>query len=283
MNIMQTSLTIRVTSVAALLALGLLTGSPAQAARRVPSSPGPMAAQAAFILDDVTGRTLYSFNADVERYPASTIKMLTAIVALQHLNLNAAVTIPPDATVGGTTANLAVGERITVRNLLYGLLLPSGNDAAATLADAVAGSSWAFVGMMNAEARSLHLWHTHALGPEGFDLAGEYSTARDLAWLAHALLRRSFLARVVSTSLYRATSVDRRYWHVWVNLNHLLGAYPGAIGVKTGTTPLAGANLVACAVRGRHRIIAVLLGSTPASRFADGTTLLNYGWRLLGA
>lgn len=265
------------------LALSLVSSVPARAARIQPSSPGPLVAQAAFILDDVTGRTLYAYNADVERYPASTIKMLTAIVALQHLRQKTVIVVPPGAMVGGTTAGLAVGERMTVHNLLFGMLLPSGNDAAVTLADAVAGSPWAFTALMNAEARSLHLWHTHALGPEGFDLAGQYSTARDLAWLAHALLRRRFLARVVDTPIYHATSTDRRYWHVWSNLNHLLGSYPGAVGVKTGTTPGAGANLVACAVRGRHRIIAVLMGSTPASRFADATRLLDYGWRVLGS
>jgi D-alanyl-D-alanine carboxypeptidase (penicillin-binding protein 5/6) len=241
-----------------------------------------LVAQAAFILDDTAGRALYAHNADTPRYPASTMKMLTAIVALQHLRTSTVVTVPAGAIVGGTSAHLTVGERITVYNLLYGLLVPSGNDAAVTLADAVSGSPGAFATLMNAEARSLHLWHSHFLAPEGFDLAGQYTTARDLAWLAHALLRYPFLAGIVRTRVYNATSVDGRFRHTWVNLNHLLWSYPGAVGVKTGTTPLAGANLVACAVRGNHRIIAVILGSTVASRFADATRLLNYGWRLLG-
>jgi D-alanyl-D-alanine carboxypeptidase (penicillin-binding protein 5/6) len=246
-------------------------------------APLRLVAQGAFILDDTTGRALYAYNADTLRYPASTVKMMTAIVVLQHLNLNAVVTVPAGALVGGTTANLWAGEQMRVRDLLYGMLLPSGNDAAMTLADAVAGSPGAFAGLMNAQARRLHLWHTHFLTPNGFDVAGQYTTARDLAWLAHALLRRHLLAGVVRTRVYDATAAYGGYQYVWTNLNHLLWTYPGAIGVKTGTTPLAGANLVACAVRGRHRLIAVVMGSTVAARFDDATSLLDYGWRLLGS
>src|SRR5947209_19439030 len=119
--------------------------------------------------------------------------------------------------VGGTSARLTVGERMTVYNLLYGLLVPSGNDASVTLADAVSGSPGAFAALMNVQVRSLHLWHSHFLAPDGFDLAGQYSTARDLAWLAHALLRYPLLARIVSTRVYRAASVDGRFQHTWVN------------------------------------------------------------------
>lgn len=247
---------------------------------RPASIPPVLVAPAAFVLDDTTGRTLYAENADIPRYPASTVKMLTAIVALQHLRLNHVVIVPAGAFVGGTTAGLAAGERITVRQLFYGMLLPSGNDAAVTLGDAVAGSPWAFGALMNDEARHLHLWHSHFMAPHGFDIAGQYSTARDLAWLAHALLRRPFLARVVETREYRAVTPGG-YVHDWVNLNQLLWSYPGTIGVKTGTTPLAGANLVACTTRHHHRIIAVIMGSTVADRYSDATNLLNYAWGLV--
>jgi D-alanyl-D-alanine carboxypeptidase (penicillin-binding protein 5/6) len=245
------------------------------------AAPPYLDAQAAFVLDDSTGHALYAYHADVERYPASTVKMLTAIVVLQRLRPGTIVTVPAGAVVGGTTAGLAPGERMSVRNLLYGMLLPSGNDAAVTLANAVAGSPTTFAILMNREARRLHLWHSHFLNPDGFDAAGQYTTARDLAWLAHALLHWHLLARIVRTRVHRATSADGRYHHVWTNLNRLLWSYPGTIGVKTGTTPLAGANLVACAVHGHHRLIAVILGSTVADRFADATKLLNYGWSLL--
>jgi D-alanyl-D-alanine carboxypeptidase (penicillin-binding protein 5/6) len=284
-------MTSRIVLLLAVLAAGLARWHEAQAMPASPASiglarlhrgpPPALVAQAAFILDDTTGRALYAYHADTERYPASTIKMLTAIIALRRLRLGSVLTVPPNAMVGGTSARLAVGERMSVYNLLYGLLVPSGNDAAITLADAVAGTPAAFAGLMNAEARSLRLWHTHLLGPDGLDLAGQYSTARDLAWLAHALLRYPLLAGIVRTRVWRASSADRRYAHTWTNLNHLLWSYPGICGVKTGTTTLAGANLVACAARRAHRIIAVILGSTVASRFVDATKLLNYGWRLL--
>jgi D-alanyl-D-alanine carboxypeptidase (penicillin-binding protein 5/6) len=239
-------------------------------------------AQATFILDDTSGRTLYSFHPNQERYVASTQKMLTALVALKRLPLNRIVTVPAEAIVGGTTAGLYAGERMRVRDLFYGMLLPSGNDAAIALADAAAGTQSSFASLMNAEANTLHLRHSHFLIPHGFDVPGQYSTAHDLATVAHALLRRSFLARIVRTRSYTARSADGVRIHAWVNLDELLGHYPGIIGVKTGTTPGAGANLVSCAVRGAHRIIVVLLGDTVANRFPDATRLLNYGWRLLG-
>jgi D-alanyl-D-alanine carboxypeptidase len=208
--------------------------------------------------------------------------MLTAIVALQHLRLRSIVTVRPDALVGGTTANLRAGEHIRVRDLFYGMMLPSGNDAAVTLADAAAGSSSRFAGLMNREARHLHLWHSHFVVPHGMDTVGQYSSARDLARLAHELLKHPFLAHVVRTRVYKTRSADGVYSHRWSNLNLLLGEYPGAIGIKTGTTPLAGANLVAAATLHGHRIIVVLLGDTESGRFPDATRLLNYGWRLLG-
>lgn len=249
-------------------------------------APAPtIVGQAAFLMDDTTGRALYAYHADSLRYPASTIKMLTAIVCARRLNPATVVTVPNWAIVDPsiyTSARLYVGERLTVRDLLYGLLLPSGNDAATTLAGAAAGSNQAFVRLMNAEAGRLHLWYSHALGATGVDSVGQYTTARDLAWLAHALLSNSLLAGIVRTRTYQARSVDGRYWHAWSNLNRLLWAYPGAIGVKTGTTPLAGANLVAAANIHNHRIIAVVLGSTAAARFSDGAKLLDFGRQMLG-
>lgn len=169
-----------------------------------------------------------------------------------------------------------------VRDLLYGMLLPSGNDAAVTLADASAGSVPQFAAMMNSEATRLHLHHSHFITPHGLDMPGQYSSAHDLALIAHELLRHKFLATVVRTVHYHAVSADSAYTYNWTNLNHLLGSYPGTIGVKTGTTPGAGANLIAAAVRGNHRLIGVVLGDTPDNRFPDAVKLLNYGWRLLG-
>ena len=246
------------------------------------ASVPPTTAAAIYILDDTTGRALYTANADTERLVASTAKMVTALVAVHDLPLDRYVTVPPDAAVVGTSAGLTIGESLRVRDLLYGMLLPSGNDAAVTLADAAGGSIPAFAGQMNAEVTRLGLVRSHFVTPHGLDSPGQYSTAHDLGWIAHALLRQPFLAQVVQTREYRAVSAGQIDVHTWVNLNHLLGSYPGAIGVKTGTTPGAGANLVAATFHGDRRLIVVLLGDTPANRFPDATRLLNYGWRLLG-
>lgn len=246
------------------------------------SSVPATSAAAVYILDDTLGRPLYAANADTERLVASTAKMVTALVALRDLPLDSYVTVPADAEVAGTTAGFVPGEHLRVRDIFYGMLLPSGNDAAVTLADAAAGSIPAFAAQMNAEMIRLHLTHSHFVTPHGLDSPGQYSSAHDLAWIAHALLRQPFLAAVVRTRAYRAVAAGGAYVHNWVNLNHLLGTYPGAIGVKTGTTPGAGANLVAAAVHGNRRVIVVLLGDTPDNRFPDATRLLNYAWRLLG-
>lgn len=248
-------------------------------AQRLPAAP-PLSAQAVFVLDDTSARPLYGYNADAERFVASTAKMLTAIVALKRLGLDSVVTVPSDAMLPGTSANLGVGERIRVRDLFYAMLLPSGNDAAETLADATAGSAPAFAQLMNRQARRLRLTHSHFVAPHGLDYVGQHSSARDLARIGHALLRHRFLAGVVHTRWYRAVSADHVYVHVWTNLNKLLWSYPGVIGIKTGTTPAAGANLVAASVRGNRRIIAVVLGDTTSSRFPDATRLLDYAWRL---
>jgi hypothetical protein len=252
--------------------------------RRVVSynSAPAVSAAAVYILDDTIGHPLYALNPDTERLVASTAKMVTALVAVHDLALSRYVTVPPDAAVVGTTAGFATGEHLRVRDVFYGMLLPSGNDAAVTLADASAGTVPAFADQMNAEVARLHLTHSHFVTPHGLDTPGQYSTAHDLAWIARALLRQPFLAQVVHTRFYRAVAAGGAYVHDWTNLNHLLGSYPGAIGVKTGTTPGAGANLVAAAVRGGRRLIVVLLGDTPDRRFIDVVTLLNYGWRLLG-
>jgi D-alanyl-D-alanine carboxypeptidase (penicillin-binding protein 5/6) len=234
-------------------------------------------------MNAVTGQTLFAYHPAQERYPASTVKIMTAIVALQHLKLKAVVKVHADAAyVGGTTAGLSEGEQLKVRSLLYGMLLPSGNDAATTLGDAVAGSSWKFAQMMNAEAGKLHLWHTHFVSPTGLDQPGEYTTARDLAWLGRDLLQNQILAEIVHTKYHVAQSFYGQYFHRWTSINQLLWTYRGAIGVKTGTTDAAGANLVAAAKRGGHRIIVVVMGDSKANRFGDATALLNYGWSLEG-
>lgn len=233
----------------------------------------------AVVIDGWTGHTLFARHANSERFPASTVKIMTALVVLnRHVRMNHMVVVSPlAAAYGGSTAGLYAGERMSVWNLLHGMLLPSGNDAAVALAQGVAGSLPRFVALMNAEALHLHLWHTHYLSPNGFDITGQVTTAHDLAALTRVAMQHLRFQRVVGTRSWTVRSPTGHVVHHWVNLNRLLWSSRAVDGVKTGTTPGAGACLVSSARSDGRWVIAVNMGSTEFSRFTDGETLLNYG------
>ena len=243
--------------------------------------PLPLVGAAAALAVDMDSlRILYSRNATVPRPPASLAKMMTAAVALDHLGPNTVITVPPGApsvgaAVGGTAMGLLPGERLSLHDLLYGMLLPSGNDAAYTIAQAVAGSQQAFAALMNAKAAALGLVGTHFVQGYGLDEAGQYSTAWDLMRLARYDLRHyALFDRIVATAYHYIGPGRTHPDFALHNMNRLLGVYPGVFGVKTGTTPAAGQNLVAVVRRDGRRIIVVVLGSS--DRYADATALLNY-------
>ena len=171
--------------------------------------------------------------------------------------------------------NLLPGERLTVEQLLYGLLLPSGNDAAYTLAQAISGSQGAFVRLMNKKAVALGLRNTHFADAYGLDRAGAYSTAADIATLAEVFLKVPILARIVATAHHTISSTAQHQPFDLENTNALLTSLPGVYGVKTGTTSAAGQCLVAAQrTANGHHLLAVVLGST--DRYADTTALLDY-------
>lgn len=170
---------------------------------------------------------------------------------------------------------LLPGERLSLRDLLYGMLLPSGNDAAYTIAAAVAGSQAAFAALMNAKAAALGLTHTHFVQGYGLDSPDQYTTARDMVSLARYDLRHYALFRAIVGTKDHTIGPGRTHRaYVLHNLDQLLGVYPGDFGVKTGTTPAAGQNLVAAVQRDGHRLLVAVLGAT--DRYADATALLNY-------
>ncbi len=251
---------------------------PAGRAHATPAAPN-ISAPDAVVIDGWTGAVLWARRPGALHDPASTVKLMTALLILKdRLPLRRVVTISPEAAFyGGSTAGLVVGERITVWNLLHGMLMPSGNDAAAALAEAEAGSTFRFVQMMNREAIRLQLWHTHYLSPNGFDMPGQETSAADLARLARVVMGFPIFARIVRTRWWTARSVDGRFVHHWSNTNRLLWGSRAVNGVKTGTTPGAGACLVSSAREGSRWVIAVNLGSTEATRFHDGALLLDYG------
>lgn len=253
--------------------------------RAAPAVP-LLTAASAVAIDGQSGRTL-TCSACTRRWsPASTVKIMTALVALAHLPPSARLRVPADVQsvtteVGGSSMGLLPGETLPLSDLLYGLLLPSGNDAACTIAQGVAGSQDGFALMMNAMAVHLGLRDTHYTNPTGLDAPREYTSAADLAALARDVLRRvPLIATIVRTPAYTINVGPGHPAFALRSLDQLLGAYPGAEGVKTGTTAQAGENLVAAATRDHHQVLAVVLGSS--DRYADATALLDHAFAASG-
>lgn len=238
-----------------------------------------------YVIDVDSGSILAEKNANQTLYPASTTKIMTALVARELYGLNEIITVPQGVKEQGNGMGLIVGEQMTVENLLYGLLIPSGNDAAFTLASYYSSDNdWGekgFVDKMNEKTRELHLDNTHFVNPAGFDDEKQISTARDLAILAKELLKDDFLSEVVSTSSKTVTDISGKNSHFMENTNHLLGVLDGVRGIKTGTTLLAGEVLVTLVERDGHSIIVALLASN--DRFSETTQIVewvfkNYEW-----
>lgn len=255
-----------------------------------PAAPR-LSAKAALVREDAEGRTLMNKTAETPLPPASTIKMLTAITALKLGQPGDTVTIVGADLVGGSTMNLMAGDTLTLGNLLHGLLIPSGNDAAmaiarlegAKLPDAArVGAVPAFVARMNETGVALGLKGTRAINPSGLDAAGQTSTAADLARLADLVLADPVLAPIVR--LKEARIPSRLGSYAVKSTNELAGT-PGVIGVKTGTEIMAGQNLVLAVNEGNHRLTVVIMGSE--DRYADARALLayarsNWTWLTLG-
>ena len=244
--------------------------------------PGVTAAAYA-VLDVSTGTVLLEHNAHERRSPASVLKVMTALVTVERADLDAVATVPQAVTLlrASTLMGVQPGEHVTVRDLLYGLMLPSGNDAAVALAWHVDGSEAAFVARMNARARALGLRDTNFVNPHGLefrDWAGGYTSAYDLAVITRVAMENEDFRRIVAARTWTART-DRGVY-VLRTENGLLGSYAGADGVKIGWTRRAGQTMVASATRDGRRLIAVVLGS--ANRTGDARRLLDQGWKLVG-
>lgn len=225
-------------------------------------------AVAAALADRASGEVLWAQNAETALPPASTTKLMTALLALETLSPDQVVTVPVGALVGNASMGLDAGERVRVETLLYGALLPSGNDAAMTLALAAAGDETAFVREMNARAAAWGLNQTHFLNPHGLDAPGHLASALDLAALGRRALDNPLLAGVVGTQQITVEG------YFLTNTNELLGAYPGAYGVKTGTTDEAGQVLIAAAARPGGDAVSVVMRSP--DRYAESARLLDF-------
>ena len=245
----------------------VLAGLLALPARAVSTS-----AASAILVDGASGRVLYSQDADVERPIASITKLMTALVAVEACpDLSETVTIRPEWTgAEGSSMYLRAGEELTLEELLYGLLLASGNDAAVAIAGACAGEVDTFVAWMNDKAAELGMEHTHFENPNGLDAEGHHSTAADMARLAQAVLEHEELAEIVSAKSFSGAG------RTLTNHNKLLWRYEGCVGLKTGYTDTAGRTLVSAAERDGQRLIAVTLNDR--DDWADHAALFDYGF-----
>jgi D-alanyl-D-alanine carboxypeptidase (penicillin-binding protein 5/6) len=232
-----------------------------------------------------TGRFLWQSNAHGAWAPASLTKIFTAMVAVDLMGMNTTVTVPASITLlpaDSTFMGLSPGEQLTVRDLLYGVFLNSGNDAAETLASAATSRS-AFIADMNARAARLGLRTTHFVNPTGLDADGHYSSAYDLA-LAATYLEYHYpgLVGIAATPAITIPATATHKAYALVNLNRLLHTYPGTYGLKTGWTELALGCLITTSSRGGHRLLAVLLGAPNGTAYEEMPKLLDYGFEVLG-
>ena len=213
-----------------------------------------ISARSAILLDGPTGRILYEKDADKQRLIASTTKIMTALIICEQTNVLDRVRIPQEAVgIEGSSMYLKAGEVLTVQQLLYGLMLHSGNDAAVALAIYCSGTVEGFAELMNDKAHRLGLHNTHFVNPNGLDSPGHYSTARDMAVLAAYAMENPIFAQTVST---KSVTVGDR---ILRNHNKLLWLLEGADGVKTGFTKAAGRILVSSCTRQGRRLIAVTM------------------------
>ncbi|MBQ9070347.1 MAG: D-alanyl-D-alanine carboxypeptidase [Clostridia bacterium] len=238
-----------------------------------------LSAKAAVLYEPVTDNFLYTKNANVRLPMASTTKIMTALVALEESDLNEEIRVADEAIgIEGSSLYLKRGEILSMKELLYGLMLRSANDAAAAIAYAVSGGIDEFADKMNEKARSLGLTDTHFTNPHGLDDEEHYTTARELALISAAALKNQTFKEIVSSKKTTITNKDGEARLV-VNHNKLLNLYDGAIGVKTGFTKRCGRCLVGAAEKDGLTFITVTINAPDDWR--DHMTLFDYGYSLL--
>ncbi len=241
-----------------------------------PAAP-TVSAEAAVLMNAASGAVYFEKNAQKRMGPASTTKLMTALVAAEQTAPEQVVTIPQEAVgIEGSSIYLIAGERLTMQELLYALLLSSANDAATAIAIAVAGSTENFVNKMNERANELGLYDTHFKNPHGLYDEEHYTTAKDLATIAAAVLQQPLLRRIVSTYKTTIPHNGKPDMRLLVNHNKLLRTYKGALGMKTGFTKKTGRTLVSAAERDGLTLIAVTLDAPDDWR--DHTAMLDYGF-----
>jgi serine-type D-Ala-D-Ala carboxypeptidase (penicillin-binding protein 5/6) len=290
-------------AVAVLLCAAAIAAPAAQAAETAPAAPAHLAAHSthqaasgpakvvapsAELANAANGAVLWSRDASAKRPMGSITKVMTAYVVIKAGDLNRTITVPKGITAydnkyGASTAGLMPKQRYTALQLLYAMLIPSGCDAAYTLADAYGPGLSKFIAKMNATAKKLSLTRTHFSDPSGLPDPTEhstYSTARDLVILGRDAMKLALFRKIVALRTYHLAKGRSHPAHTWVNTNALLGHYKGIVGIKTGSTNAAGACLLFEARRGSKTLIGVVLHSTSdlSGAFRDATKILNWGF-----
>ena len=272
---------------AGLAAAGLVTAPAARAA--VSTGPAGVHARWAMVANAATGADIWSRSSATARPMASITKVMTAYIVIKANQLSRVLTVP-EGVVGyddfydASTAGLVPGEKLTVRELLIAMLLPSGCDAAYTLAAAYGGTS-RFIATMNATAKAMGLSHTHFADFSGLPACGEYATyssAGNLVTLGRAAMRLPAFRQIVAMRNYHLAAEAGHYAHTWTNLNPLVGRY-GVIGIKTGYTAAAGDCLLFEATRGTRTLIGVVLDSSASINGlsvagSDAERMLDWGF-----
>jgi D-alanyl-D-alanine carboxypeptidase (penicillin-binding protein 5/6) len=247
--------------------------------KAVAAPPGiDTSAVGAALIDVQSGRILYSKKGDVPMRIASLTKVMTAIVAIEHGNLSSTVKVSKNAFgKEGSSLYLKLGEEMSLHNMLYGLMLRSGNDAATSIAEHIGGSVEGFVHMMNEKAALLGMDNSHFINPSGLDDGdGHLSSAHDMAKLTAYALKNPIFQEIVKTKQKKVPNPNEKWDYVWFNKNKMLALFEGADGVKTGYTKLAKRTLITSATRNGQQLVVVTLNDS--NDWADHARLFKYGF-----
>lgn len=241
-----------------------------------PQPPPGISAQTAIMIEAKSGEVLYEKNADEKAYPASITKILTALLAIENGDLDKKVKISPNASgVEGSSIYLEVGEKIALRDLVYGLMLRSGNDAAIAISEEIGGSKDQFVAMMNNRAKELGAVNTHFANPNGLHDPDHYTTARDMALIAQAAMKNEEFRKVAAAKSWETNRGEGKY-NYFYNKNKVVYQYDGGNGIKIGYTKAAGRTLVASSERDGMVLICVVMNAP--NWFQDTYQLMDYAY-----
>ncbi|MHC1721939.1 MAG: D-alanyl-D-alanine carboxypeptidase family protein [Aminipila sp.] len=267
--------------VVSLLILYPLIHNPAQ---NISTAAYPtISAKQAVLMDATTGKILYERNSSSKAYPASTTKIMTALLTIETVeeldsDLTQKVKIPAEAVgVEGSSIYLSPGEAVSIEDLLYGLMLRSGNDAATALAIIIGGNQDNFVNMMNARAKEIGCTNTHFLNPSGLFDENHYTTTADMALIAQTAMQNKTFKKISAAETWEASRAPDKY-NYFYNKNKVVHQYQGGNGIKIGFTKASGRTLVASAERNGKQLICVVMGAP--DWFNDSYKLMDYGFSL---